>query len=64
MDAVRRMGDTLGGGERRVCSAPFAREGALVALKDGPSYFISSHSPERLRSAITELIDVRGGTRG
>lgn len=49
---------------RRAWSVPFLGTGVAVALTDGSRYFISSRSPERLRSSIVEVIEARGGTRG
>ncbi len=49
---------------RRAWSVPFLNRGVMLALTDGTRYFISSRSPEDLRSSIQEHIEVRGGTRG
>ncbi len=53
-----------GFGGRRAWTVPFLKQGVAVALKDGSRYFISSRQPERLRSAIDDLIAPGGGTRG
>ena len=53
-----------GFGGRRAWTVPFLKEGVAVALEDGSRYFISSRQPERLRSAIVQAAEVRGGTRG
>ncbi|MCK9485158.1 MAG: hypothetical protein M0R73_00390 [Dehalococcoidia bacterium] len=53
-----------GFGRRRAWTVPFLNQGVAVALQDGSRYFISSRQPERLRSAIVQTIEARGGTRG
>ncbi len=44
-------------GGRRAWSVPFIPAGVAIATADGKRYHLSSREPERLRSAIMELLD-------